>query len=117
RRSSDLPTGAAMLEALDTMVVELVALRDRAQSQTYLDAVALIRAAEAQGCRVHVTGIGKPEHLARYGASILSSTGTPPAFLPATETIHGSAGQILPGDVVIAISNSGTTKELLLAVA
>jgi arabinose-5-phosphate isomerase len=111
------PTGAAMLEALDTMVVELVALRDRAQSQTYLDAVALIRAAEAQGCRVHVTGIGKPEHLARYGASILSSTGTPTAFLHATETIHGSAGQILPGDVVIAISNSGTTKELLLAVA
>jgi len=111
------PTGAAMLAALETMVGELVALRDRAQAKPYLDALALIRNAEAQGGRVHVTGIGKPEHLARYGASILSSTGTPSAFLHATETIHGSAGQIVPGDVVIAISNSGTTKELLLAVA
>src|SRR5262249_2188190 len=46
-----------------------------------------------------------------------SSTGTPTTFLHATETIHGSAGQILPGDVVIAISNSGSTQELLLAVA
>jgi ribokinase len=110
------PTGAAMLDALDTMVRELGALRDRATASPYLAAVALIRNAEAQGCRVHVTGIGKPEHLARYGASILSSTGTPTAFLHATETIHGSAGQILPGDVVIAISNSGATQELLLAV-
>jgi arabinose-5-phosphate isomerase len=64
-----------------------------------------------------VTGVGKPEHLARYGASILSSTGTPSAFLHATETLHGSGGQIVPGDVVIAISNSGRTQELLLAVA
>ena len=111
------PTGAAMLDALDTMVRELGALRDRATSSPYLAAVALIRNAEAQGSRVHVTGIGKPEHLARYGASIFSSTGTPTAFLHATETIHGSAGQILPGDVVIAISNSGATQELLLAVA
>ena len=110
------PTGAAMLEALDVMVGELDALRSRADAAPYLAALALIREAEANGGRVHVTGIGKPEHLARYGASILSSTGTPSAFLHATETIHGSAGQILPGDVVIAISNSGGTHELLLAV-
>lgn len=117
REAAPDPTGMAMLEALDTMVTELVAMRDRAEPRAYLDAVALIREAETQGGRVHVTGIGKPEHLARYGASIFSSTGTPTAFLHATETIHGSAGQIVSGDVVIAISNSGTTKELLLAVA
>jgi sugar/nucleoside kinase (ribokinase family)/D-arabinose 5-phosphate isomerase GutQ len=111
------PTAAAMQDALGTMVEELSALRDRVDSHAYLAALALIRDAEAAGGRVHVTGVGKPEHLARYGASLLSSTGTPSAFLHATETVHGSAGQIVPGDVVIAISNSGRTQELLIAIA
>jgi len=111
------PTAAALLGALDVMVEELAALRDRADAKPFLAALALIRDAEASGGRVHVTGVGKPEHLARYGASILSSTGTPSAFLHATECVHGSAGQMVPGDVVIAISNSGRTQELLIAVA
>ncbi|HXU36293.1 MAG TPA: SIS domain-containing protein, partial [Blastocatellia bacterium] len=59
---------------------------------------------------------GKSEHIARYVASLLSSTGTPAYFLHATECIHGSAGQVCPADVVIAISNSGGTPELLSAV-
>src|SRR5262249_57448478 len=67
--------------------------------------------------RGEVTGIGKPEHLARYAASLFASTGTPAYFLHATEVLHGSAGQIHAGDVVIAISNSGGTAELLAAVA
>jgi arabinose-5-phosphate isomerase len=65
---------------------------------------------------VHVTGVGKPEHIARYAASLFSSTGTPATFLHATEVVHGSAGQIVAGDVVIAISNSGETAELRPAV-
>ena len=65
---------------------------------------------------MHVTGIGKPEHVARYAASLLSSTGTPATFLHATEVVHGGAGQIVAGDVVIAISNSGETPELRPAV-
>lgn len=72
----------------------------------------IILAAESQGGRVHITGIGKPGHVADYVASLLSSTGTPAYFLDATETIHGSAGQVRSGDVVIAISNSGETEEL-----
>jgi arabinose-5-phosphate isomerase len=80
-------------------------------------AAELILAAEAAGGRVHVTGIGKPEHLARYAASLLSSTGTPATFLHGTEATHGSIGQLRPGDVLIAISNSGTTRELLDTVA
>lgn len=72
----------------------------------------LILASEKQGGRVHVTGIGKPGHVAGYVASLLSSTGTPAYFLHGTEAIHGSAGQVLSGDVVIAISNSGETSEL-----
>ncbi len=68
---------------------------------------------EERGGRVHVTGVGKPEHVAHYAASVLSSTGTPATFLNATEAAHGSLGQVRPGDVVIAVSNSGTTSELL----
>jgi arabinose-5-phosphate isomerase len=64
---------------------------------------------------VHVTGIGKPEHVASYAASLLSSTGTPATFLHGTEVVHGSAGQVVEGDVVVAISNSGETRELLAA--
>lgn len=45
----------------------------------------LIQEAEQKGCRIHVTGIGKPAHLAGYAASLLSSTGTPAYFLDGTE--------------------------------
>ena len=72
----------------------------------------LILAAEAKGNRLHVTGIGKPGHVSGYAASLFSSTGTPTYELHGTECVHGSAGQTRPGDVVIAISNSGDTNEL-----
>jgi sugar/nucleoside kinase (ribokinase family)/D-arabinose 5-phosphate isomerase GutQ len=75
-------------------------------------AVAMIRTAEARGGRVHLTGVGKPEHVARYAASLFCSVGTQATFLHATETLHGSLGQVDPKDVVIAISNSGNTREL-----
>ena len=57
-------------------------------------------------------GIGKPGHVAGYMASLLSSTGTPAYFLHGTEAVHGSCGQLVAGDVVICISNSGETAEL-----
>ena len=72
----------------------------------------LILAAEAKGNRLHVTGIGKPGHVSGYAASLFRSTGTPTYELHGTECVHGSAGQTRPGDVVIAISNSGETNEL-----
>ena len=62
--------------------------------------------------RLHITGIGKPSHVANYIASLMSSTGTPAYYLNATEAVHGSSGQLVAGDVVIAISNSGETQEL-----
>ena len=79
---------------------------------TIMQARDLILEAEKNHNRVHVTGIGKPGHVASYVASLLSSTGTPTYELHGTEAVHGSAGQVLPGDVVIAISNSGETEEL-----
>lgn len=78
----------------------------------YTDAAEVILQAQENGNRVHITGIGKPGHVAAYGASLLSSTGTPTYFLHGTEAVHGSCGQLLPGDVVICISNSGETSEL-----
>ena len=70
-------------------------------------AAELILAAKAAGKRLHISGIGKPAHLAGYAASLFSSTGTPAYFLHGTEAVHGSFGQLVPGDVVIFISNSG----------
>ena len=75
-------------------------------------AAELILAAKAEGKRLHISGIGKPAHLAGYAASLFSSTGTPAYFLHGTEAVHGSCGQLEEGDVVIAISNSGETVEL-----
>ncbi|BDF72325.1 carbohydrate isomerase [Oscillospiraceae bacterium] len=83
----------------------------------YEQAARLIRAAMQSGGRLHVTGIGKPGHVAAYAASLFSSTGTPAYFLHGTEAVHGSCGQLVPGDVVICISNSGETAELLATLA
>lgn len=119
--SADDPGLRAALEsARDTL---RAAREAQAELETRFDASAfersmrIIAACCAAGGRVHVTGVGKPEHLARYAASLLASTGTPAYFLHATEAVHGSAGQVVGGDVAIAISNSGSTPELLGAVA
>lgn len=84
--------------------------------ESVIAAKELILTAEAQGGRVHITGIGKPSYVAGYSASLFSSTGTPAYFLDGTEAVHGSSGQVKAGDVVIAISNSGETRELLYTV-
>ncbi len=75
-------------------------------------ALQLILEAELKKRRVHFTGIGKPSYVAKYGASLFSSTGTPAYFLDGTEAVHGSSGQVEPEDIVVAISNSGETLEL-----
>ena len=85
--------------------------------QQMVKAKELILHAEKNHKRVHVTGVGKCSYVAGYAASLFSSVGTPAYFLDTTETVHGSAGQVVAGDVVIAISNSGNTKELEYALA
>jgi arabinose-5-phosphate isomerase len=118
-RPSDAASHTPAVEALaslDVALEELVALRERLDAAHFDAALSLLRAALQAGGRVHITGVGKPEHVSHYVASLLSSTGTPATFLHATEAVHGSAGQVVAGDVVIAISNSGETEELLAAV-
>ncbi|HKF56999.1 MAG TPA: SIS domain-containing protein [Blastocatellia bacterium] len=111
------PDSMGEIEAfLDLALKELSALRTRSEEDALNQAANLILEREAQGGRVHVTGVGKSEYVARYIASLLSSTGTPGYFLHATECVHGSAGQLCRSDVAIAISNSGSTPELMSAV-
>lgn len=75
-------------------------------------AARIIWDSQSSGGRLHITGIGKPAHVAGYIASLISSTGTPTYFLHGTEAVHGSCGQLSEGDVVICISNSGETSEM-----
>ncbi len=63
--------------------------------------------------RVVVTGMGKSGHVARKIAATLASTGTPAFFVHPGEASHGDLGMILPQDVVLALSNSGETDEVL----
>jgi len=62
--------------------------------------------------RVVVTGMGKSGHVARKIAATLASTGTPALFVHPAEASHGDLGMIVPGDAVIALSNSGEALEL-----
>ncbi|MEO7050686.1 MAG: KpsF/GutQ family sugar-phosphate isomerase, partial [Rhodanobacter sp.] len=68
------------------------------------------------GCtgRVVVSGMGKSGHVGRKIAATLASTGTPAFFVHPGEASHGDLGMILPQDVVLALSYSGETDELLL---
>ena len=64
--------------------------------------------------RVVVSGIGKSGHIARKLAATLASTGTPAFFVHPAEASHGDLGMITPEDVVLMLSNSGETDELVL---
>jgi len=65
------------------------------------------------GGRVVVTGMGKSGHIARKIAATLSSAGTPALFMHPGEASHGDLGMITANDVVLALSNSGETAEIL----
>jgi arabinose-5-phosphate isomerase len=62
--------------------------------------------------RVVVMGMGKSGHVGRKIAATLASTGTPAMFVHPAEASHGDLGMVMPGDVVLAISNSGESDEL-----
>ncbi len=67
--------------------------------------------------RVVWTGMGKSGIICRKLAATMSSTGTPALFLHPAEAIHGDLGMVTEGDLVIAVSNSGATEEILALVA
>jgi len=67
--------------------------------------------------RVVVTGMGKSGIIARKIAATLSSTGTPALYLHPVEALHGDLGMVVRGDVVVALSSSGETEEILRLLA
>ena len=71
------------------------------------------------GCkgRVVVTGMGKPGYLAQKLSAVLASTGTPSFYLHPAEGVHGDLGRVTGADLVVALSNSGSTDELLRLLA
>jgi arabinose-5-phosphate isomerase len=73
----------------------------------------LLSARAKTGQRIAVTGLGKSGLIARKIAATLNSTGTRAIFLHPVEALHGDLGALAPGDIVLALSYSGETEELL----
>lgn len=98
-------------EALKVEQDAIGLLRTRIQSDPAVTrAIALLLASSG---RVIVSGMGKSGHIARKIAATLSSTGTPAIFIHPGEAAHGDLGMLIPGDVLIALSNSGESSELI----
>ena len=96
-------------KAIDTEIEGLEEVKKRLD-EGFARAVSLIL--ETKG-RVIVTGIGKSGLIGRKIAATLASTGTPAVFLHPVEAMHGDLGMVTRDDVVIGISNSGETQELV----
>ena len=94
---------------IDTETEAVNALRERI-GEDFVSACRLILACKG---RVVVLGMGKSGHIGHKIAATLASTGTPSFFVHPAEAGHGDLGMITQGDVVIALSNSGETVELI----
>jgi arabinose-5-phosphate isomerase len=104
--------GRALELAREVLAIEsqaILALSARLGAP-FVAAVELILACDG---RIVATGIGKSGHIARKLAATLASTGTPAFFVHPAEANHGDLGMIAPGDVVVMLSNSGETDELV----
>ncbi len=89
---------------------EAIACLEQRIDQSFIQACQLIL--DCPG-RVVVVGMGKSGHIARKIAATLASTGTPAFFVHPAEASHGDMGMITENDVVLALSNSGTTNEII----
>ena len=105
-------TTSARREARRVLEIEAAAIRSLADGldDGFDTAVALMHGTTG---RVVVTGIGKSGIVGQKIAATLASTGTAAFFLHPAEAIHGDLGMILAGDVVLALSHSGETEEIV----
>ena len=110
QRDSDLAVARRVLDQEATGLATLA----RSLDGGFGHAVGLLAGATG---RVVVSGMGKSGHVARKVAATLASTGTPALFVHPAEASHGDLGMIVPGDAVLALSNSGETPELADLVA
>src|SRR5256885_9346612 len=96
----------------DIEILELQRLRERL-GDDFVRAVELIKdAVDARG-KVVVLGVGKSGHVGAKIAATLTSTGSPAVVLDSSNALHGDLGMVADGDVVLALSASGETEELL----
>ncbi len=117
-RRDQSPTAATddLAIARDVLATEAAALNALAATLGEGFTAAVTTLADIAG-RVVVTGMGKSGHVARKIAATLASTGTPALFVHPAEASHGDLGMIVPGDAVIALSNSGEAAELAAIVS
>jgi len=107
-----LDRAALLAHGRDVLAIEAAALATLARSldESFARAVELLLAATG---RVIVSGMGKSGHIARKMAATFAATGLPAFFVHPGEAAHGDLGMITPGDVLVALSNSGATPEML----
>ncbi len=98
------------LRTIDSEIETLKRLKDSIDSESLTRALDYMQNSKG---RIIITGIGKSGHIAQKIAASLASTGTPSFFVHPAEASHGDLGMITEDDVVIAISNSGESKELI----
>ncbi|MFO7832318.1 MAG: KpsF/GutQ family sugar-phosphate isomerase [Desulfuromonadaceae bacterium] len=96
-------------KTLEIEAEAVTALQERIDS-VFCEAVKIMAACEG---RVVITGMGKSGLICQKIAATMASTGTPAFFLHPAEGIHGDLGMIMKGDVVLAVSNSGETEEIV----
>ena len=97
------------IQTINSEIDTIIKLRDSLNETLSL---ALDAMQQAKG-RIIITGMGKSGHIGKKIAASLASTGTPSFFVHPAEASHGDLGMITEDDVVIAISNSGESKELV----
>ncbi len=81
--------------------------------ETFATAIETIRTATDKNGKVVVVGVGKSGHIGEKIAATFTSTGTPAVMLDALNALHGDLGIVRDGDVILALSNSGETDELV----
>lgn len=98
--------------ALETLSIEAAAV-DKLKTRIDEEFVAAVQCILDCKARVVVTGMGKSGHIGRKMAATFASTGTPAFFMHPGEAFHGDLGMVTENDVVIAISNSGESTEVV----
>jgi arabinose-5-phosphate isomerase len=108
------PTPPSELVRIEARALLSLALRlDGPMQAPFAHAIELVLEALANKNRIILIGVGKSGLIARKIAATLCSTGTPAHFLHPGEALHGDLGMVTPGDLLIALSASGETEELL----
>lgn len=101
------------INTIDSEIDTLNHLKSSLDSESLTSALDFMQNATKNSGRIIITGMGKSGHIGRKIAASLASTGTPSFFVHPAEASHGDLGMITESDVVVAISNSGESRELI----